>query len=172
MGVRRQSRENALQAIYMCDFHNRWSLDYIRETFEYFDIPKNIKVYAEFLCEGVLKNLSQIDAKLTIASEHWSVSRMGRVDRALLRVAGYEIIFVPDVPNNVAINEAIEIAKRYGSDESPNFINGVLDKLAQLNPKQITENLLVVEKVADGEEELISSFDDDDEPATRAAGSR
>lgn len=130
MGVRRQSREWAVQAIYMCDFHGAFAAEQVALCFDYFGIPKAARPYAEALCRGVLDNLEAIDTRLTSASEHWSVARMNRVDRSILRVTAFEILYCPEVPFSVAIDEAIEIAKSFGSDESPNFVNGVLDKLA------------------------------------------
>ena len=130
MGVRRQAREAAMQAIYMCDFVGKWSQEDADFCFEHFDVAKAARSYGLLLTQGVVDNLSKIDSKLTVASENWSLSRMGRVDRAILRVAAYEILFLDDIPVNVGINEAIEIAKRFGSEESANFVNGVLDRVA------------------------------------------
>ena len=130
MGVRRQAREVAVQSIYMCDFLGRWEFDLVQFVLTHFGITGNTRPYAEILSLGVIEHLSEIDSQITRSSEHWSMSRMGRVDRAILRIAAFEIMCLPDVPKSVAINEAIEIAKRFGSDESPNFINGVLDRLA------------------------------------------
>lgn len=132
MGVRRQAREAALQALFMCDFVGDWSVDAVNFCFDHFAIPKGIRPFATQLAEGTIANIHKIDSKLTCASEHWSLTRMGRVDRSILRVASYEIMFLEEIPVNVAINEAIEIAKRFGSEESPQFINGVLDRVASL----------------------------------------
>lgn len=130
MGVRRQARESALQALFMCDFLNEWSDAAVEFCFDHFSVPKAAKPYAVELCSGVIKNKVTIDAELTCASENWSLSRMGRVDRSILRVATYEIVLLPEIPPNVAINEAIEVAKRFGAEESPQFVNGVLDRVA------------------------------------------
>ena len=150
MGVRRQAREAALQALFMCDFIGAWDSATIQLCFDHFSMPKNIRPFSTQLCEGVLEHLSKIDAKLTCASEHWSLTRMGRVDRNILRIASFEILFLEEIPINVAINEAIEIAKRYGSEESPQFVNGVLDRVASMaRPKQQIRSKLEVEIVAD-----------------------
>lgn len=126
----------------MCDFLNAWESSAVQLCFDHFVMPKNIRPFATQLCEGVLEHLSKIDAKLTCASEHWSLTRMGRVDRTILRVASFEILFLEEIPINVAINEAIEIAKRYGSEESPQFVNGVLDRVASMaRPKQARPKL-------------------------------
>jgi transcription antitermination protein NusB len=135
MGLRRQSRESAVQAVFMCDFLGKWDSSQVDFCFTHFGITKGVRDYAEKLSRGVIENLSDIDSKLTCASENWSITRMSRVDRAILRVIAYEIMFDGQVPHNVAIDEGIEIAKRFGSDESPNFVNGVLDQLATLCPR-------------------------------------
>lgn len=150
MGVRRQAREAALQALFMCDFLSDWSQHAADFCLEHFGIPKNVRPYSEQLCHGVLSELPTIDAKLTCASEHWSLNRMGRVDRSLLRLATYELMFLEEIPINVSINEAIEIAKRYGSEESPQFVNGVLDRVASLvRPKLKVE---IVREEAESDE--------------------
>lgn len=86
--------------------------------------------FAKILIDGVRAHLSSIDAAITVASRNWTVSRMARVDRNILRIGTFEINYLSDVPPNVSINEAIEIAKRFGTDDSPMFINGVLDRVA------------------------------------------
>lgn len=130
MGVRRQAREAALQALFMCDFLGEWKVDTCKFCFEHFGVNDSLIPFATTLCEGVIEHIVNIDSRLTCASENWSLSRMGRVDRSILRLATFEIVHFDEVPVNVAINEAIEIAKRFGSDESPVFVNGVLDKVA------------------------------------------
>lgn len=131
MGIRRQARELALQALYAMDVCGKWSVEEVQFTFQHFQSASGVQKYAEEIVEGVIKELPRIDAQLTTASEHWSLSRMGRVDRALLRVSAYELLFCKDVPTSVVLNEAIEIAKRYGAEDSPTFVNGVLDRIAR-----------------------------------------
>ena len=138
MGSRRQAREFALQALFQCDSLDEWSTEQIELYFEHFqsdnDHPKSsLREQHSFsyeLCFGVIANLPDIDAAITAASQNWSLGRMSRVDRNILRIGTYEIFYLDDVPPNVSINEGIEVAKRYGSDDSPLFINGVLDRIA------------------------------------------
>lgn len=146
MGVRRQAREGALQALFMCDFLGDWDSETVLFCLDHFSSPKAARAYTERLCNGVIENKIKIDAELTCASENWSLSRMGRVDRAILRVATYEIVCLEDIPINVAINEAIEVAKRFGADESPQFVNGVLDKVAQTMRTQLRVEVVNVEE--------------------------
>ncbi len=137
MGVRRQAREAALQAIFMCDALGAWEPNAVQLCFDHFGCPEAALPYADVIGRGVVQNLAEIDSKISCASEHWSLSRMSRVDRCLLRLATYEITFLDDIPLGVAIDEAIEIAKRFGSENSPTFVNGVLDRIATTLRKKI-----------------------------------
>ena len=137
MGIRRKAREAALQLLFMADYNKELNESDIDFCLEHFSIFKEARPYAKSLCKGVYDKLNAVDSKITCASENWSISRMGRVDRCILRLATYELNFTNEVPVNVAINEAIEIAKRYGSEESPTFINGVLDRVATSLTRQI-----------------------------------
>lgn len=149
MRSRRKSREAALQALYQCDTLNEWTDEIVARYFEVF-LPDSLKVasgteqenvtFAKELIFGVSKHRAFIDAQIAAASTHWSVARMSRVDRNILRCAVYELAFLEEVPTNVSINEAIEIAKRFGSEDSPMFINGVLDRVSaelQAHPEVI-----------------------------------
>ena len=134
-----------LQALYQCDTLGDFSTQSLGLFFESF-VGKDSAFedeeeqrgsgtidYLEFtksIIEGIRTNLSRLDEKITQSSTHWTINRMSRVDRNILRLATYEILFCDEIPLNVTINEAVEIAKRYGGTESPMFINGVLDNLA------------------------------------------
>ena len=89
--------------------------------------------FAERLIAGAVEHRDVIDPLIEQAAENWKLDRMPRVDRNILRVATYELLFCPDIPVNVSIDEAIEVGKRYGSEESPTFINGVLDQVSNAN---------------------------------------
>ena len=93
-------------------------------------VPQAVKLFTGNLVGGVLKNRALLDAQIAAAARNWSLSRMAPVDLALLRMATYELMFVPETPAAVILNEAIEIAKCYGTRESPAFVNGLLDKIA------------------------------------------
>jgi N utilization substance protein B len=88
------------------------------------------------LLEGVEGNQAEVDATIGRLSEHWVLSRMPLVDRNILRIAVYELLFEPDIPSSVTINEAVEIAKVYGGEDSSKFVNGLLGKLADENAVQ------------------------------------
>ncbi|MCC6933835.1 MAG: transcription antitermination factor NusB [Deltaproteobacteria bacterium] len=129
MGLRRQARETAIQIIYMCDMLGKWDAPTIELFYDNFAVSPSLQQYSRLLCLGVITNLSEIDEKITQASEHWSINRICRVDRAILRVATFEMLYGLGIPRKSAINEAIEISKSFSSEESPQFINGVLDHI-------------------------------------------
>ena len=159
MGVRRQAREAAIQALFMCDFVSDWDVSASEFCLDHFAVSPAVRPYAGQLCQGALENIAKIDAKLTVASEHWSLNRMARVDRSILRMATYELMYLEEVPINVSINEAIEIAKRFGSDESPQFINGVLDRVASLVRNRLKVEV-VKSPVADVADVDVSGLDE------------
>lgn len=132
MGLRRKSREIALQFLYGHDFQGRSndfeSLEKELEEFENcFETGKKAYPYARELITGICSELASIDEMLAANSHNWRVERMSAVDRNILRIAVYEIIYCKDVPAKVAINEALEIAKQYSVSDSISFINGLLD---------------------------------------------
>lgn len=127
---RRQAREDALSLLYSGDIMDSDAATLIDEG----GFPEDIELgeYAESLVRGVMEHRDDIDERLAATSENWSIDRMPVVDRALLRLAVYEMAYVDDVPVSVAINEAVELAKIYGGeDESSRFVNGVLGRIAR-----------------------------------------
>lgn len=128
MGARRRAREIALQALFAID-----SADGATDQFNLFCrsrvIPAEIEPYFRQLVLGVLGHRDQLDGIIESVSSNWKVSRMGGVDRNILRVATFELVGMEDVPPVVAINEAIEISKKFGTDESGAFVNGILDSI-------------------------------------------
>lgn len=138
--MRRKGRVCALQILYQMDLAK--DLDAasvssddahaaIRRYWGSFEaVGAEDEEFAERLVLGVVAELAAIDTALAAASHHWRVARMGKVDRNLLRVAAYEMLFCTDIPRAVSINEAIEIAKRYSGNEAAAFTNGILDQLA------------------------------------------
>ena len=146
MKSRRACREAALQALYQFDTLGEFSADQLDFFLVHFqsqaqldDDDQESRVVADQFCRelviGVVSNIDAIDEAIARASVNWSVSRMARVDRTIIRLAAYEIMFVDDIPSKVSINEAIEVAKRFSAPEAPTFINGLLDKLAAQEQK-------------------------------------
>ena len=137
MSNRREGRELALQALYSKDLVQdaNFALKRIIESFAEGEEPTlevNSKAYAfaSELVNGVIAHLSEIDARISEKSKHWSMSRMARVDLNILRLAVFELLFRTDIPKNVTMNEAIEVAKKFGSEDSASFVNGILDEIA------------------------------------------
>jgi len=149
MGTRRKGRELALKIIYSMFDQNTTMEAVLRDfwlNFHFQDdvlgepmegssdpVPQEQRTFAEELIYGVDKHLEQIDQVISKHSTNWSLDRMSRVDLSLLRLAAYELLYRPDIPSNVVINEAIEIGKRYGTVDTPSFINGILDKISREN---------------------------------------
>ena len=133
MGTRRKAREAALQFLFQADFseNEQWRSEELEGRFMKFcslyQISKKARPYAIELLRGILDKKEEVDGAIRNNATHWRLERIAGTDRNLLRVGIYELLFVDDVPAQVAINEAVEIAKRFGSDESPAFVNGVLD---------------------------------------------
>jgi len=143
VGLRRQARERAVQALYQLDAWGAMGgadggqlrpsavqdmLDAFWQSLE----PREpeVRVLADPLVLGVLEFRPELDTLVESCSQNWRLERMAKVDRNILRLGVYELMHRPDVPPKVAINEAIEIARRYGAEDSSAFINGVLDKVA------------------------------------------
>ena len=134
MGTRRKSREAALQFLYQNDFVRVADIGNDMELSENFNIfcslyqiNKKARQYAFDLVKGILAEMADIDEVISAAASNWRLVRIAPTDRNLLRIAVFEMTDKDDIPPQVAINEAVEIAKRFGGEESPRFINGVLD---------------------------------------------
>jgi N utilization substance protein B len=129
MRQRTRAREVALQYLYQIDITCSHTEKTLNDFFGHFVDEKDLIPFAREIVEGVCEHLLQIDSLIDEASKNWRVSRMSTTDRNILRIAAYEIAFREDVPYKVAINEAIELAKRFGSPRFPSFANGVLDRI-------------------------------------------
>jgi len=131
MGKRRLGRELALQMLFQLDI----TKDLPQEGMKLFwlnrEFPQETKDFANDLVEGTMEHLVFIDQCISSFAENWSITRMSTVDRNILRFSVFEILFRSEIPDKVSINEALEIAKEYGTDESVPFINGILDKIVK-----------------------------------------
>jgi len=143
MGPRRRAREIALQVLFSLDLNPTISpVQALAQFWRDFatearpddteaDLPREVITFAEALVAGTAEHLGELDGIIQRASKNWRLERMARVDRNVLRLATFELAHEPEVPAEVVINEAIEVAKRYGASESPAFVNGLLDRIAQ-----------------------------------------
>jgi N utilization substance protein B len=131
MGTRRKSRELAMQALFCMDTLKNESDELLEGLSGMLELAPDINRFYMTLIKGVIDNKSQLDKLIEQFSSNWKISRMGCVDRNILRIAAYEILFCHDIPPKVSINEAVDIGKLYGTEESGSFINGILDGIYQ-----------------------------------------
>jgi transcription antitermination protein NusB len=126
---RSRCREWALQFLYQGEFSGPPDPAALDQFWSHFQDGAALPAYLQELVAGVAAHLEELDALIVRHSEHWRLERMTVVDRNLLRVAIYELLYQPEIPTKVVINEAVEMAKRYGSEASGGFINGILDQV-------------------------------------------
>jgi N utilization substance protein B len=134
VSARSKARKRALDALYAAELTKREPAQVLAETLATVADRQNQEAifdYAEALVSGYIANKSAIDAQLLALSDGWSLERMPALDRNLLRLGAWEIMHNPEVPNEVAISEAVALASEYSTDDSPKFINGVLARLAK-----------------------------------------
>jgi N utilization substance protein B len=134
MAARSKARHRALDILFEADLRNRPALDVLadmraRRTSE--GMPP-LNPYTHELVEGVVAHQLDIDAQLATYAIGWSLDRMPSVDRNVLRIGAFEVLYSDTVPGPVAVNEAVELAKEFSTDESPGFVNGLLGRLLQL----------------------------------------
>jgi len=129
MGMRREGRESAIQFLYQRDINPEASEEVINGFWDLRPSTKKVKQFAMTLANGVLAHQEEIDGWIRKVAANYDLQRIAAVDRNVLRIAIYEMLYCPEVPPVVSINEAIEIAKRFGSEESGRFVNGILDRI-------------------------------------------
>jgi N utilization substance protein B len=129
MGARTSSREAALQMLFGIEVTHLQADGAIQNFWREFDGDPEGRAYADDLVRGVCETITQLDEQIRVASTNW---RMARVDRNLLRLASWELLHHREVPRAVIIDEAVELAKRFGGEDSSAFVNGVLDRIAEV----------------------------------------
>ncbi len=138
---RHLSRQIAFQYLYLLDVaHERTSeLQSVEQYFNHFLVPQDAREHAGRLIRGALASLTELDKTIEAHSDHWKITRMPLVDRNVLRLAVYEATIEKENPQRVVLDEAIELAKQYGSEDSPPFVNGVLDAICREGETSSTE---------------------------------
>lgn len=146
MGARRTARERALQALYGLEMSKGLPADALEQAWSSAsqdpdarkdaDSDPAARKFAQELVDGVAQHLADIDALLETHSHNWRLDRMSRIDRNILRLAVFELLHRADIPRKVTLNEAIELGKNFGTEESSAFINGLLDRIAVALNKQ------------------------------------
>jgi N utilization substance protein B len=129
MSARRKSRELALQSLYQSELSGQPLAVTFDVLCDHFEVNHKAVPYAKELVAGVADRLDKIDGLIQDCAQHWRLERMSVIDRNILRLATFELVFKEDVPASVIINEALEIAKRFSTDEAAPFINGILDAI-------------------------------------------
>lgn len=134
MRKRTRGRECALQVLYQVDITKD---DYAYCINDFWSAKKDRKIedsvvdFANMLVKGTVENLKRIDGAISSFATNWNIKRMAVVDRNVLRLATYELLFLKDIPPKVSINEAVDMAKKYGDKDSGKFVNGILDKIGK-----------------------------------------
>lgn len=131
MKIRRQAREAALQALYEIDCTGHTSAQAFQNRMEEAELPPDGLEFALSLVDGVLAHRSELDLVIAKHAPEWPVDQLAVVDRNVLRIALFELLYLQDVPLKVAVNEAVELGKTFGSDTAPRFVNGVLGAFLQ-----------------------------------------
>ncbi len=134
MTRRSRGREVALQVLYQIEQNPSVPVSEVHQFINRRTLgEQKLADFTAALIAGVREHQSQIDAMIQEVAENWRLDRMAAIDRNILRLGAYEVLFCPDVPSKVAINEALELAKRYSTSQSSRFVNGILDRVLQLN---------------------------------------
>lgn len=130
MTRRSKMRDSVFKAIFQNEFRNESVEILVKEIMEH-EKEDSVKNDIIRYVRGIYNNLSQIDEKISMCLENWHLERLSSVDRCVLRLGTYELLFEQDVPIEVTLDEAVELAKKYGTENSGRFVNGVLDKIAK-----------------------------------------
>jgi N utilization substance protein B len=137
LSARAKARKRALDVLYESDLRGTDAVSTLAQRLAQSDPP--VPEYAVDLVEGVMAHRAELDALISTSALDWTIERMPPVDRNLLRIGGYELLYRDDVPDAVAINEAVELAVRLSTDDSASFINGVLGRLLERKPGLTSE---------------------------------
>ena len=127
MGRRRKAREDTLRILFRLEFENKQIEKTLDQYWKSKKASEEIKEYSTWLVNGVISDQAKIDNIIQQVSEHWRISRMALVDRNILRMAVFELLYEENIAPAIVINEAIEIAKKYSGEEAATFVNGILD---------------------------------------------
>ena len=129
MGTRRKARELAMQALFYMDIQNNASVEMLAHFCENFQPSEKSQPFFLKLVNGVLETKGELDALIDRFSKNWDISRMSCVDRNVMRIAVFELRYCDDIPPKVSINEAVDVGKKFGTEESGAFINGIMDSI-------------------------------------------
>jgi len=133
MRKRTKAREFALQMLYELDIRkeslDNFLLDFWERPFGHKSVEKEVRDFATQLTKGAVEHIEEIDKIISSYAQNWRLKRMAVIDRNIIRMGCFELLFLKDIPPKVSINEAVELAKKYGNVESSKFVNGILDRV-------------------------------------------
>jgi N utilization substance protein B len=127
MGKRRKGREYALQILFQMEFTNDEAGSILKNYWSSLNVPEEIKTYSEWLVQGICEHLAEVDQTIKQASKNWRLERMATVDRNVLRIAVFEMLYEENLAPPIIIDEAIEIARKFSGQQAAAFVNGILD---------------------------------------------
>lgn len=136
MGQRRKAREHTLRILFQMEFEDSNPHEALDQYWKSRKTTAEIKEYSTWLAKGIASNQKTIDSLIQSVSEHWRISRMALIDRNILRMAVFELLYEDNIAPAIVINEAIEIARRYSGDEAATFVNGILDAVRKTLEKE------------------------------------
>ncbi len=132
MRKRSKSRDLALQVLYAIDVAKQSPQETLEIFWQEHPEEDSVREFAEELVKGTMENIEKIDGLISKYASNWEIKRMATIDRNIMRMASFELLFKDDIPPKVTINEAVELAKRYGDVDSGKFVNGIVDKINKL----------------------------------------
>lgn len=132
MRKRTHAREIALQLLYQVDIKKEPAQGLLESYFDEYKTEESVKTFATRLVNGTMEHAARIDQLITQYADNWELSRMAVIDRNIIRLSAYELLYEDEIPPKVSINEAVEIAKKYGDSDSGKFVNGILDKIKKM----------------------------------------
>ena len=131
MRKRSRARELALMALYQIDITRETALEALNDFWEGHKAEAEVREFASKVVAGTIQNLKKIDEIISRSADNWEIHRMATVDRNILRLSTYELLFLEEIPPKVSINEAVDLAKKFGDTESSRFVNGILDRISK-----------------------------------------
>lgn len=163
MGSRRRARERALQILFQWDIHGKPG-DWLDDFWRQYPAPEDVKGFAERLVEGVLAHRKELDELIGTLALNWKIERMPIVDRNILRSALFELLWLPDVPAKVTVNEALELARAFADEEARRFVNGILDRVLKEDPRLTAKRAEMAADAAGGGQEAMGEGAGSTEP--------
>ena len=136
MRKRTKAREYALQILYQLDITRAQPTQVLQDFWTVHPAPSDVRTFANQVVQGTMQHAEEINQLIVRHASNWDITRMAIVDRNILRMGAYELLYAEDVPPKVCLNEAVELAKRFGDEESSKFVNGILDTIHKLHGRR------------------------------------